>query len=776
MTSSKMPSRARSALAALLGAAFTASLGGVHAGCGGRDPAATTLLAGPGGVAVAGAQADRAFIANRGTDSVQVLQLQPNLPDADFVPAPARYFPLQLAVGPEPTEIAAAGAGRYVFVLDGLSGEVSAIDAIDLRVIQNANGLRLRLPVGDVSAQARSLLGDPRAECSGTQLPSAGPCLARAFVALKAMGSVVEVQLRRADDGTYALVLEHSAAIGGEPQALAMGDGNALFVTDDASPTLVRLPLPFGAAGSSGAERFALGGVGGAVAATANAVAVARPATGDVVVLAAPMGQSESASTAALGVRDADPTFAPLPRCLLPCDAVGDGCRSAHPADQALCLSPNGYEQPVGALPYGAVSLRGHPQALAALDANAAGGPFVTHCVGAAATASYAGGFAVASVNGAVEFIGLDDDAQPTLVDIGFCQPPTLANVEGALVALQEVLDACPAAPARRRFACASDEATAAGAAEPAAATSAPPGVLVLRGRDGEKVGLLWEGVLPQGDGSDNQAAVDDANVVRRRLRDALDFSNVALLRPLEVNALGEVVHIGDVFEVVSKPTFSEACQAELEGTGEACTLERRVVGLVDATASTTPSGLVLDHPLPRACFPNALNYRLRAGDTFLAGRLQANGQIAPNTLARVAPGERYGPAETGRTELPVSFAIRADLPIDATLSACERYGADGRALNASVAWRNRMGYTAGQVRDPARSLQLAAAYDGSGRMVRQLGFMPHALAFTPASSPGGVQLIVSFAGSNAVYLSQARSSYDFFGEAHQRNSRLLTN
>lgn len=734
------------------------------AACGGRDPAATTLFAGPGQVAVAGAAKDRVFVANRGTDSVQVLQLTEQLSDSDFVASQARYFPLNLSVGAEPTELAAAGHGAFVFVLDSIDGTVSVIDAIALRVLKDDTGARLRVPIGDVASQPRGIVGHTPATCTASVQPDKGACVARAYVSLKALGSIAVVDLRIDAAGTASLVVDNQYRVGGAPQGLAMGGGDALFVTDDASPNVVRVSLPNASNLTPSIDRIAIGVPAASIAVTDTAVAVTRPAYGDVLVLTRSDDATASVDTGTLAARDGDPSFAPLPRCLQDCNATTDTCPSAHPADRALCVSADGYGQPAEAAPYGGLPTRGVPQALAALPASYLAQPFVAHCLGGTDTMDFASGFAVASLGGAVELIGLLADGTPRLVDAAFCRPPTLHAVDGSPGDLATVLASCPAHPARNRFAC---------AAVDGADTDNTAAALVLRGQDGERVGLAWEGVLPGGDGSAGGAVLSaDGTTLRRASRDGLDFAQA-----WNVRAANGSAQRGDIVEVITGPVDSEACQAAGLDVTTPCARERRIAAFIDADPrSGQPTGIVLDAPLPAACFVGDIAYRLRVGDGFLAGRLDASNRLDLTTLARLSPGERYGPPAPQAVSLPLSFALRDDLDTGSTLSPCERYAADGRARVRAPAWRSRLGISAVRVDDPARPLQLAAAYDPAGRIVRQWGFMPHALTFVPHDSVGGLRLVVSFAGSNAVYVTAATSSRDLLGDAAPGRGRLYTN
>ncbi|HET6346063.1 MAG TPA: hypothetical protein VFH51_14095, partial [Myxococcota bacterium] len=351
-------------------------------------------FSGPGGMVVAGTNFDHLFVANTGTDAVQVARLTRELRDVDMVPAPARYFPLHIPAGPNPTELAATHDGRYVLALDIIDNTLRVIDGDAMRlVLDTRRGVTpaplLKLPLNPREGLPAGMAGSP--------LPcDRAGCLGRAFIAMRAAGTILAVDVLEPAAGSVALEVSRIYPVGGAPLRLAAHPTEALlYMTDAASPELVQLNLTTGKL-----VRAPLGGVGGPIAVSEDWIAVGRPETRDVVVLTGAGGKIIEGPFSAV---DANPVFTPPPMCLQACaGADPDSCRGAHEADLGVCGSEVGLVSGPGT-PYGAVYTGTLPAQLSFLHHE------ITEKCGPqddAPKTTFADGIAVAGLDGAIHFIG----------------------------------------------------------------------------------------------------------------------------------------------------------------------------------------------------------------------------------------------------------------------------------------------------------------------------------------------------------------------------------
>ena len=138
-------------------------------------------------------------------------------------------------------------------------------------------------------------------------------------------------------------------------------------------------------------------------------------------------------------------------------------CDNAHAADKALCSEPVGYSN--GPHPYTALSLGSIPTAILALDSTVMGLPLTERCTAQSpeGTTLFSQGFAVASMDGTVEYIGLyqGPNGAPTarMLDKASCDAPKVKSSSQSLALADEVLAPCAPWPqGRARMACLREE------------------------------------------------------------------------------------------------------------------------------------------------------------------------------------------------------------------------------------------------------------------------------------------------------------------------------
>jgi hypothetical protein len=712
---------------------------GLQVSCSESTRVPNVEFSGPGGLVVAGSNFDHLFIANTGTDAVQVARLTPALRDVDMVPAPARYFPLHIPAGPNPTELAATHDGRYVLALDIIDNTLRVIDGDTMTlVLDTARGVTpaplLKLPLNPREGLPAGMAGSP--------LPcDREGCLGRAYVAMRAAGTILTVDVLESASKTLSLDVSRLYPVGGAPLRLAAHPTEALlYMTDAASPELVQLDLTTGKL-----VRAPLGGVGGPIAVSEDWIAVGRPETRDVVVLTGAAGKIAQGPFVAV---DTNPTFTPAPACLPACVGADPGsCRGAHEADLGVCASEVGLVS--GPAPYGAVYTGVIPGQLSFLHHK-----ITEQCApqGDAASVAFADGIAVAGLDGTLHFIGVQPGSPPSirLLETHRCVENNVTIPGGQAAKLGDFLAECPATPdGRNRYAC---------LGAPGEATKH---VAVLRGAaHGQRWSFQWEAVLPNGDRSAGGGVIDDAG----RLGDnALDLGQLGI-RPQQLDVLGSKAARGDVVTILTQPRLTDpACRTAL-GLSETesfdlCKLERRVKAVEkDATGRSV---LVLDRPLDRACFnAGEVAYRVRAGDAFLVSASDINGAPAvPPT--RIGPGDIYTPAGIPHASPAVAFALRADGLYGAELDACARYDGNGAPRGGVDAVFSRVGAVSFIINDAFASARTNLSFDLIGNPTGTLGKIPGGMAMTRDRNDVPGRLYVTFAGSASLLISDPQKTGD---------------
>jgi hypothetical protein len=476
-------------------------------------------------------------------------------------------------------------------------------------------------------------------------------------------------------------------------------------------------------------------------------LAVARPAYQDVALWISAEGDVASGTLTPL---DANPVRTPLPQCITPCEqAQADACEDAHAADRALCSEPVGYSP--GAHPYTALYLGSIPTALTALDATVTGAPLVERCAadGPEGATAFAQAFAVASLDGTIEYIGLsggDGAPKARLLDRASCQTPKVKSLAQSLAVVDLVLAPCAPLPAgRARMACLGD-----------AEGDGTGRVGLMRGHsDSRPIGLAWEGVLPGGDRSGGGGIIDPLGRLYDGGSDAAQDLGHLGIRVRALDAFGQVAYGGDVLQILTPQLASSACGNEGTSGSTLCQLERRIVA-VDSEGGR--SRLVLDRPLDARCF-NAgvqLAYRIRVGDAFLAGAIDEGGAFA-STPVRLGPGQTYGKGLVAGATGPLFFTIDPKLDIGANLSACQRYLPGDSQAAGMPPWRSRNNLTAFAVQDPFAPVRTGEVADPLRNVTVNSGQMPFAMVMTRGDgggAPAAVRppvLLVSFAGSDGV-------------------------
>lgn len=693
------------------------------AACGEPERSVDAAFAGPVGMTLAGPNRDELFIANSEDDALQVVLLTQDLADLALVESEAIYFPLRIPAGGRPTRLAATPDGRFVFVLDEVSYEVRLVDAIAHAPVSSDTAI-LALPAGPLGARATDMIAAPNG--------CAAPCIGRVYVTLAGRGEVLPVDLVE-DTAGLSLVPGAALVVGGAPARIAAtADGRFLFVTDSVAPELVRVDVAQGIV-----ERLPIGEVGDplAVSSDGTLVVVGRPAARDVVVV-------QAASQAEWGIVDANPAFAPTPQCV---NACGEApfCLEPRPSDEALCVqdatlatAPTGpYEGLYVARPPLQIAILGVPAGQPALQFECADEPGVIRTFNEYAIVVTSD----ATANGPIWWVPLRD-AQgvpaPALASAQ-CQPASLTStpvtdLDGdeipTSLALASYLGPCPPAPERARFACvASDDGA---------------GVVALPGNAAQRAQWTfeWENALagldrqgnPSGDVREDGSFTDVF----------LPFESFAAVQPRRVDAVtGEVLHHGDVLEILSKVRDAPDCP--LDPSVPLCQLERRIVG-IEHVGGRAVLSFAEGEELPDACFRDggAIEYRIRVGDGFSV--------TAPAGQAyRVQPGQRFGPGGNVAQDQPVIFDVQA-LDAQAGASACVRYDEAGDALPplpAVLSRNRRFGFTVDDKLAPVRG---GKAFDFEGAR-GPAGTLAGDLLVWPGLG-GRPRAFVTFSGSDSLY------------------------
>lgn len=471
-------------------------------GCGEDEGFPEPALSTPTGMAVAGSNKNRLFVANAEQDSLVVATFTGTLDENfRFEKSAAVFFPLRLTVGPAPKDLAATPDGRFVVVLDLASDALRLVDADALRPVGDAMSLA---PPGPEGGRAVALVGSPK--------PCGVGCAGTVFVSLAASGVVVELEVRTLPASEEATIFAARVfAVGGSPGALAVSpDGNTLLVADSEAFDVARVDVNSGAVdyGGSGEPLRNLGALAGPLAFSTDGrtAVVGRGRFRDVLVF-------DGADAAQLVRVDIDQTQVPTLRCLPTCGDP-DSCPGSHPADLALCATGLGLETQGTA--YDALYLDEVPVRMIGLGEGAGMPQTRVSCTFDEQTTvvEYSEVMAVALLNGVVRIIGLRREAggplNPELASLSHCEPQTL-GVSDALSrsnsdtpvshGVADLFAECPDAPNRSRLQC----------TDPAGG----PGIVFARTSVNRTLlpqSFSWEGVLF----SDSTGQLVDASSFRQ--------------------------------------------------------------------------------------------------------------------------------------------------------------------------------------------------------------------------------------------------------------------
>ncbi len=384
----------------------------IGVGCESQPVPPSVALESPAGLAVAGSDGDRLFIASRSLGAIHVLELGEGLDALNFVESAMLYFPLQLPVGIAPSDVAASDSGEVVAVLDWARQSIHVIDAdllsiADLRRLEcdDTNGVCTALGDDDdgswlTAVDLNDWPGEGPTGASGAV--SAAPshivsrpgacgehCVAEFAVSLAGSGSIAFLRIfnRDSQDDSAAGVAGFdfdltAVGTGGHPSALAFSpDGRFVFAIDAASNEVIRLEMVGGTVTESH-ERRALGAPGGplAVSADGQMLLVGRPSQQDVLVFGGAAATGDEVSDFA--VLDANTEYAPVPECVPVCDVVvsasstGDEnkniCNPRLLANMNTCISADGLAVSSDAVAYKGIYLGETPSVILPLSSSAA--------------------------------------------------------------------------------------------------------------------------------------------------------------------------------------------------------------------------------------------------------------------------------------------------------------------------------------------------------------------------------------------------------------------
>jgi hypothetical protein len=687
----------RAGLALLLGALVPA--------CSSTSTQGTAAFSAPLGLAVAGTDHDRLFIANSGEDSIQVGTLGTTLSAFKLMRSEAITFPLRIPAGPNPQQLAATPDGRFVLVLDGVGEELQLIDAVNLVPARyTSDGDVISIPVGAPGSSPSALVASPAA--------CAAPCVGAFFVALEGSGEVVRLEVQDVA-GAISLVATQTYHVGGTPATLAVHPTQPfLFVGDGMESKVARLDLTSGLV----TESVDIGDTASTLAVSQDGsdLLVGRPAWRDVLLY--------SGAGSSLAALDANPIFGPAPQCLATCGApAGSRCEGSHPADLAVCHAPActatpGHPCPPGdalsqtaAGPYTAVYLGSVPVRIVALGV---GTPLTVTC--STVERDYTQFAAVAGLDGEVRFVGLQEASGepgivPGLVLSDFCAGPTLTTIHPTNWATvtpdpytpDHYLAACPSAPPLARFQCVTA----------AVAEGAPQAGVVLEPGSGGSGSWTfdWEGVLVT------------SEVGGRLGEDGVTFSTLGIASGAQA---------GDLLVITSTPRASCASHSVEFPITEVATSGDRTVLTLDPPVSTDPA-MSPPTPVSADCFvdPANLAYKIRTQANFLV-------RGPSGILGRLAPGDAVGPnGVIGRTQ-GLLFALQDG---DALKSAglLVRDQAFGFSINDTsapllAAAPTQTDGTVGFGQVPGDMLFVNLAGDGPALFLSYAGATPGVVGFLP--------------------------------------------
>jgi DNA-binding beta-propeller fold protein YncE len=717
-----------------------AALAVVATACGTSATSNLAGLSGPSALAYGTSYGDRLFVANAYEDSVQVLELDPQLNKARFSRGAALHFPLRISAGADPRGLASTpvpatpldrtkvasgeqdpGPGSYLVVLNGSGETLRLLDADNLvpatELGADARRHPIVVPAGPSGSLPAELIGAPHVAGLPASLACEEPCLGRFYVSLAGAGVVAAFEVSHAHtpgaastDPDPTLTLVRTYAVGGAPVSLALDPtATLLFVADTDGNTVLRVDLDSGAV----LDRFDVGDQPGAVAVSndGTVLAVARPRLSDLVFFADISSSQPSAEPL-----DVDPWLVPTPKCVEICGATEVRCPGAHPADQAVC-SPSGIDGLTTAtLPggaprlYTALYLQATPAQIMPLGSGTAQ-TITTTCIDSTAagatvtrTETFSQGFVVSLLEGTLRYVtlrGADGLLEPALGQGGSCPlTPTMTMTPAAPgtattpTTLADFVGECPDHPARNRAVCTplADDPSRGFVSFPGAST-------------GVAYDLQWEGVIidtftagvVSDAGSPTNAFVPDAPETEARFAFYDDDHDLGLYGVQE----------GDILQILSTP--SSGCKAGLDGSSSQCAREWKVLALdknfvrkdkdgnpeVDSTTKQVKpptTRLILARRndgngneifLSSSCFDTsapAVSFNVRVGGGYKINWVGYNDRLHDGDV--VGPGGKVLDisAASFRLKLPADI-----VPPDVTAAAdaaCSIYATDGSNLD----------------------------------------------------------------------------------------------
>ncbi|MBT6176738.1 MAG: hypothetical protein HOI23_05785, partial [Deltaproteobacteria bacterium] len=519
--------------------------------------------------------------------------------------------------------------------------------------------------------------------------------------------SVVEVALLETGSAVTGDIT-NTYQLSGSPGELAVSPGGQFaFAADTESATVYRINLSTSAVDEidTSVRAATLG-----VSSDGRYLVLGRNETQDVLVL-------DGATSETVTVISGNTTYAPGVKCIVDCDsdvAPEQQCPGAHPADLSICSGENGLERTANQS-YDGVYLGFIPASFTAIGAGAGLPPMVVPCESIAdepLEQSWSEVMVVLGQNGEGYFLGLTletgEPTAPTILSRGWCKSGSISDIaveaynESVAASdtqiadltvplnFPEVFAGCLGVPDDlNRFDCIEFPDTDAGVVINPMRTR----VLLM--------GYQWEPVIQLGD---NTSVLLDRPItggIYKYDADVPTFADAGLSfgsfapyiktrRQLTESGdcTEETVNCGDILEITSPiggqvslvPTedgeadsFDACAEALAEEPELNCSLERRIVDTISVDGRTE---LVLDRPLPEACMPGSgrIAYRVRMGDVY---GIKFDGFIQK----RMRPGDAMG---LGGEILPTG-SVRAQIRPDdmnvRSISACERYGADGVLL-----------------------------------------------------------------------------------------------
>jgi len=654
----------------------------------------------PTGLAIAGTDVERLFIANTGEDALQVIALGENLDTLNPVEGPSYYFPLRIPGGPAPEEIAASENGRFVVVLNWVTEKLHIIDA-DLLDTARRGGVDVEIALGAEGQEPYRLIAVP----SGCARSGFEDCAGVFLVSLPGSGSVSELVLREDSEGPLGEVSATHAVDGMPGELTVSADGLFAYAADTSTAHVHRIDLENG-----NIDKFDVGYRASSLGVSSDGrfLVVGRPAVEDVLIFD---GAGLETMTQVL----ANPSLVPASRCLVDCTspvAPEEQCPGAHPADLGVCSGPGGVEQGVNG-DYAGMYVGFIPASLTPLGVGA-GNPIISvPCQSIAVDPllqNWSEVMLVLGQNGEGYLLGLtmesDEATSPVILSQGWCNGAGLTDIavssyeaaqeavtDGASeeltppLAFDSIFGPCLAFPeGLNRYTC-------------VGLGDSDAGILLNPMRNNIlAMDYQWEPIVQLGDNLGIRFEREISGGIYRYENETAYFADSGISigsfapyintrkKLVEMGKCSEdTVHCGDILEITSPlaaaiviagtdPTIdqpSESCLEALAGEPSlGCSLERRIIDTVNVNGSTE---LVLDRPLPEACMPGSgrIAYRVRMADVFGL-------RVGTTKQTRMAPGESMG---IGGDVLPtnaLTASIRTDTVADESLGACERYGPGG--------------------------------------------------------------------------------------------------